>query len=316
MMVLLGTVACFKKIKTAAQPEELGKILFFDPRISYNNTKSCGSCHDPKYAFTDGYKKSIGIYGDNTLRNSRSLVNLYNNQYFTAADSNVHSLEQQMLLPLTKNHPPELGWYNKEDSLVAKIMSIPLYKQMLQSIYGEEDITLKHLVSCIAAYVRSIKWYNTPYDSYTQGNTAALTPDALAGMKLFFSTQTQCANCHGGIDFDEPALNEHYFNVGVTDPPRVTLLNDKDEGLYALTKNESDKGKFLVPTLRNLAFTAPYYHNGSAANLATVIENYNNGGAVDAANKSRLVKKLHLTTAEKKQLLAFLMALSPSEITN
>ncbi len=312
---------------------ELGKKLFFDQRLSYNLTKSCSSCHDPKFAFTDGYKKSIGIYGDIHQRNSKPLFNLIDQQYFTAADSTLHSLVQQMDKPLFNQHPPEMGLYNKEKEIIERLEKDKLYPQLFKEAFGNNDkkISFTKVKESISAFVLTIQSYNSKYDHYLSDKKNILSNNEEAGMVLFFSDRLNCSKCHGGKNFNEPNIvNEtnnklFYFNTGLYNIDGNGSYPANDIGLMQLTKKNIDMGKYKVPTLRNLAFTAPYYHDGTASTLSEVIEDYNNGGRIIKEGtykgngttnpyKDSRVKKLYLVDTEKKQLLAFLLTLTDSTI--
>jgi cytochrome c peroxidase len=309
----------------------LGKQLFYEFDLSYNQTKSCSSCHDPKFAFTDSYQRSIGIYGDEHQRNSRPLFNLNNQRYLTAADSTIHTLEQQMNNPMFNSHPPELGIGGHEKEIINRLKKKPEYQELFAKSFPGGEINFSNIKTAIAGFLRTIESYNSNYDLYLRGDTAKLNADEKKGMQLFFSNRLGCSNCHGGSNFDLPTIvNEtgnidFYFNTGLYDMDGRGSYPLYDQGLFQKTKNRADMGKFRVPTLRNLVFTAPYYHDGSEQKLLQVLENYNRGGRIiitgenqgdGSANpfKNKFIRKLDLNKTEKKQLLTFLFTLTDSAL--
>jgi cytochrome c peroxidase len=260
-------------------------------------------------------------------RNSRPLFNLQEQYYFTAADSTLHSVVQQMDNPLTNQHPPELGWYGKENILVQRFKNNAEYTKLFELAFGpqKETITYQNTKQAIAQFVLSITSYNSKWDQYNAGDSAIFNMEEKQGKQLFFSTKTNCSQCHGGKNFNTPQLNEIYFNTGIYNVDGKGAYPLYDEGLKEITKNEKDMGKYKVPTLRNLLFTAPYYHDGSENSLAKIIDYYNEGGRIisnglhkgdgtNNSNKQHLIKPLYLNATEKKQLLSFLYALTDSSL--
>ncbi len=337
---IVGLVIIFACSNSSKQPDSkalvmLGKQLFYDVNLSYNQTKSCATCHDPKFAFTDSYKRSIGLYGDLHQRNSKPLFNLQQQYYFTAADSTLHTLEQQMNKPLYTNHPPELGWYHRQTQLVQRLQQIEVYNTLYNNAYKQPiaNMQLPQINTAIAAFILTIKSYSTAYDSYIGGNTNALTANEIAGLQLFTSSKTNCSQCHGGSNFNQPTVRDNngntlnYYNTGLYNIDGMGSYPTYDIGLLQLTNNAMDMGKYKVPTLRNLQYTAPYYHDGSEPTLTQVIANYNQGGRVIAKginkgngttnkHKHLLIKPLYLTQLEQQQLVAFLYTLTDSTLVN
>jgi cytochrome c peroxidase len=311
----------------------LGRHLFYDTKLSLNQTKSCATCHDPKFAFTDSYKRSTGIYGDNLQRNSRPLFNLTTQYYFTAADSTLHSLEAQMNNPLFRQHPLELGLYGKEQEIVNRLMQDATYKKLFKKAFpkAKDSINFTHIKKAIAGFVSSIQSYNTKYDQFVKGNTTLFNKNEKAGMQLFFSNKTNCSKCHGGNNFDQPTVQgdngviELYFNTGIYNVDGKGGYPVTDIGLMEYTKQPIDMGKYKVPTLRNLIYTTPYYHDGSENSLQAVIEQYNTGGrtitvGVNKGDGSKnpykhdFIKPLGLSAIEKQQLFLFLNTLTDSSL--
>ncbi len=302
ILLLFGSVYCATLSRRAAPPSpqaQLGKKLFFDTRLSATGSKSCASCHDPRFAFSDGYRTSPGLLGDTVRRNAPSLINSALLRSFNWADPDIHTFEEQMLRPLFGTTPPELGLtrttpahpYAKPlDSLLAELSRDRDYQPLFQKAYPKalNGWTLEHLTAAIGAFERTLVSLNSPYDAFLKGKSAALSPEAQRGANLFFSPQTGCANCHSGTLF----TNHQFYYAGFPD--------SDDRGLYEHTQNPSDTFKFRTPTLRNLSFTAPYFHDGRATTLTDV---FNTPG-----------HRVELSTNQQLDLIFFLESLSDSTV--
>ncbi len=310
----------------------LGRYLFYDRRLSINNTKSCGTCHNPAFAFTDGYKRSLGAFADLHQRNTEPLFNLAQQKYFTAADSSIHSVLQQMNNPLFKTTPAEMGVKGSEDIILERLKKEKIYISLFSKI--DDQITWQNIKSAIASFELSLVSNNSAYDKFINGDQSALSQSAKKGMELFNSASLKCKSCHGGENFSTPLLaNErkdtsYYFNTGLYNTDGKGSYPSYDQGLYQFTLVLNDMGKFRVPTLRNLAFTAPYYHDGSAASLTEVIENYARGGRLIKEGiykgdgktntyKHAFINGFVLNETNKLDLINFLLSLSdPSFVNN
>jgi cytochrome c peroxidase len=320
-----------KQSATKEDSVQIGRYLFFDRRLSVNNTRSCATCHNPQFAFTDGYKRSLGVFADLHQRNTQALFNLAHLKYYTAADSTLHSVLQQMDNPLFNDHPAEMGLRGNEDLILKKIKADTLYQQLFKVL--TQEITLNTIRANISAFILSLQSTNAAYDKFMNGDTTALTASQKHGLQLFFSPALKCASCHGGINFSSPTVTNkkgdtlYYFNTGIYNLDTAGAYPAYDQGLYQLTKNNNDRGAFRVPSLRNLAFTAPYYHDGSAADLNEVIENYERGGrkinegiykgnGAENKNKQALIAGFTITGLEKTDLVNFLFSLSDSSFIN
>ncbi len=325
-MLILFCIHCKPKPSAIITLQQLGHKIFYDNKLSYNQTKACVSCHDPKFAFTDGYKKSIGSQGDLHQRNSKPLFNLGTLKYFTASDSTIHNVLQQMQRPMFNTNPIELGWKGKENEILNRFNNDAEYQKLFLQLYNNNKITLLQLQEAIAAYVLSIESYNSKYDAFLNGNKNILKQNEIDGKNLFFDT-LHCNNCHGGKNFDMPLNNDFYANTGLYNIDANGSYPLSDVGLMQFTKQQMDMGKFKIPTLRNLSYTAPYYHDGSTNNLLAVLRHYNDGGRIinngeNAGNgienkyKSPLIKTLHLSKNQQLQLLSFLLSLNDSTIVN
>jgi cytochrome c peroxidase len=330
-VLLLGQMmnSCTSKNKTLAGADsvkiELGRYLFFDRRLSVNNTRSCATCHNPQFAFTDGYKRSLGVYADLHQRNTQPLFNLAYLKYFTAADSTLHSSMQQMNNPLYNDHPAEMGVKGNETSILEKITTDKMYQQLFAAV--QKEISWLNIKQAISSFINSIYSGNAAYDHFQKVDSSALTTSQKKGLQLFFSDELKCASCHGGFNFSSPTVtNEkgdtvYYFNTGLYNVDGKGAYPAYDEGLFHLTKSKTDKGKFRVPSLRNLVFTAPYFHDGSAATLTDVIENYTAGGrklqqGIYAGDgtvnpyKHAFISGFSISAADKINLISFLQSLS------
>ena len=310
---------------------QLGRYLFFDRRLSVNNTRSCATCHNPQFAFTDGYKRSLGMYADLHQRNTQPLFNLSYLKYFTAADSTLHSPLQQMDNPLFNNHPAEMGVKGNEEKILQKIKVDENYKQLFAKV--KTEVSWANIKSFISLFINSLQSNNSPYDQFIKGDSATLTLSQKRGVQLFFSVKLKCASCHGGFNFSTPSVTDEkgdttfYFNTGLYNTDGKGAYPAYDEGLYQLTKNKTDMGKFRVPSLRNLAFTAPYFHDGSAASLTEVVDSYAGGGRKIAKGiykgdgnknpyKHAFISGFAISEADKINLISFLQSLSETSFIN
>lgn len=337
LVLLFGQMmnSCKNKTEKVAVTDsakiQLGRYLFFDRRLSINNTRSCATCHNPQFAFTDGYKRSLGVYADLHQRNTQPLFNLGYLKYFTAADSTLHSPLQQMDNPLFNNHPAEMGVKGNEENILQNINADENYKQLFAE--AKTEISWTNIKTFISLFINSLKSANSPYDKFIKGDSMALTLSQKKGFQLFFSAELKCASCHGGFNFSTSSITNEkadtifYFNTGLYNVDGKGAYPAYDVGLYQLTKNKADMGKFRVPSLRNLSFTAPYFHDGSAASLTEVIEVYVNGGRKieegiykgDGSKnplKHPFISGFAISEADKLNLISFLQSLSDTAFTN
>ena len=273
---------------------ELGKMLFFDKRLSGDNTISCGTCHDPDKGFADGKVRAIGFGGKELGRHSPTVLNAaYNGPQFW--DGRAASLEEQAEKPIEA----EVEMNLPRAVLVSRLLAIPEYKRRFQEVFGEAP-SLENVAKAIAAFERTVVASDSPFDRYARGDKKALTDQEKRGLILFMS-KAACSQCHNG-----PNFTDNQFHVlGV--PQQGPLAEDM--GRYTVTKEGKDKMAFKTPTLRNIALTAPYAHDGAFQTLEEVVEFYNKGG-VSVPNKSAKILKLNLTQREKEDLVAFLKALT------
>ncbi len=313
---------------------KLGKYLFYDRRLSVNHTRSCATCHNQEFAFTDGYKKAIGAFADVHQRNTQPLFNLGYLKYLTAADSSVHSALDQIKNPLYNDHPIEMGIKGHEEKILLPILQDKKYKSLFaESFPGENDpISWKNIEISISDFLYTIVSDHSPFDQYKKGDSGKLSARQKRGMQLFFSNELKCSSCHGGFNFSTPTVTNQegrtifYFNTGLYNIDGKGAYPDNDNGLYQYTHKRNDIGKFRVPSLRNLAFTAPYLHDGSASSLREVIDIYRNGGRNIhkgmnkgdgrlSPNKDPRVTGFKLSNEDGKNLVDFLLSLTDSSLT-
>ncbi len=276
---------------SSAAKVELGRLLFFDPVLSENNDIACATCHQPDLGFSDGKTKAVGPGGTELTRNTPTLWNVaYAQNLFW--DGRLHSLEAQAEMPLT--HPDEMG-VTSTDALIAELAAIPEYADMFSNTFDDDGVTLENMERALAAFQRSLISNNSPFDQYAAGNFEALTAQQRRGLALFRSGATRCFECHTAPTF----ANDTFRIVGVEsdDPGRAGVSED------------GQPGAFKVPTLRNIALTAPYMHNGSMATLEEVIDFYADGGG-SVENQDIFVNGFDLNEQEKADLIAFLHALT------
>lgn len=266
---------------------ELGRRLFYDTRLSGNQTQSCGNCHRQELAFTDALPVSVGSTGEETHRGAMSLTNVAYNPVQNWASTAVVSLEDQALVPLFAEHPVELGLANMEDELLRRLRAEPLYLDLFAAAFpGEaEPITVPNAVRAIAAFERTLLSFDAPYDRYFRGDTNALSASALRGLDLFNSERLECFHCHGGFNFTDGVMHDGtripeilFHNTGLYNIDGRGGYPEPNRGIYELTGQPRDMGRFRAPTLRNITVTAPYMHDGSVADLDAVLDHYAAGG--------------------------------------
>ncbi len=298
-----------QKIKTQSF-ERLGELLFFDKDLSINKSKSCANCHNPSLFFTDGYRRAIGTYGDVMARNTPSIINSASLKSFNWADPNIFTYQQQMITPLFSFIHFEMGMQKGNEEDAKKILN----KKMYQPFIKNNKKIWATIINAIASYQQLLISSNSKYDLFIQGKIK-FDKEELLGKELFFSNSLNCSQCHGGNNFNEPANNiPRFINTGIYEDNKILY---GDSGLANITKKQEDIGKFRIPSLRNVAATAPYYHDGSGATLKEVIENYAQGGSVNNTknkNKHELIKGFKISENEKKCLIKFLNTLTDSSI--
>ena len=281
---------------TTPEKVELGRLLFFDKRLSADGTVACASCHDPKYAFAEPHAVSTGIKGQKGGRSAPSCVNrVFSTTQFW--DGRAPTLEEQAKGPLV--NPIEMGNPN-HDAVVTRLRGIKGYVARFQKVFGTSEITIDHVAKAIAAFERTLVSGDSPYDRYDSGaDPKALSASQQRGLELYRG-KARCTLCHGGFNFTD----EKFHNLGVG-----TEKKKPDAGRSAISKAAGEWGAFKTPSLREIALTAPYMHDGSLRTLEEVVDYYNRGGRHNRAIDKDL-QPLKLTTQEKQDLVEFMKSLS------
>jgi len=279
-----------------AEKIELGRSLFFDGRLSADGKISCVTCHDPKQGWAGHDATDTGINGRVGDRNSGTVVN---SGYMTFQfwDGRARSLEEQALGPI--QNPVEMG--ETLPNVLRKLDAVPGYRTQFQAVFGT-GVTADGMAKALAAFERTIVSGPGPFDRYLAGDKKAMSPAAVRGAELF-KGKGGCAACHSGPIFSD----QGFHNLGVG-----AKAAHPDVGREAVTKNPADRGRFKTPGLRNVARTYPYMHDGKTKTLADVVDTLDRGGIANP-NLDPLVKPLNLTAKEKRNLVAFLKALTGPE---
>lgn len=305
---------------------ELGRMLYFDTRLSGDSSKSCASCHVPETGWTNRAQLSDGYPGTKHWRSVPTVLNAaYQKAFFW--DGRAASLEEQAQGPIQA--PIEMN--QNPDHLVEKLSMIPDYRKRFKEVF-DGPITFDNIAKAIAAFERTVVSRNVPFDKFLAGDKSALDEDQVKGLRLFVG-KAGCIACHNGPNLSdgkfhaigvpeiEPLQKEsdriatrHFFAKG------AGYKNDKegykiprDYGREIISKKAEDRGKFLTPSLREIANTPPYMHNGAFTTLEEVVDFLSRGGG-DLPNKDPLIRPLNLTDEEKRHLVAFLESLSGDEI--
>jgi cytochrome c peroxidase len=295
---------------------DLGRRLFYDRRLSGEGTFSCASCHQQARAFTDGRAQAIGATGALHARSAMSLANVAYNASLGWADPALLTLEAQMAVPMFNEHPIELGLKGREADVIARFEAdAPRFRAAFPG--DPAPVSLRNVVRAIAAFERTLVSGDTPFDRYLyRDDKGAMTPGALRGMKLFFSDRLRCAECHGSFNLSGPVTFEKaekaeiiFHNTGLYDVDGRGSYPASDRGLFDRSQRERDMGRFRAPTLRNVAVTAPYMHDGSVPTLEAAIAHYAVGGRGSPFRSDR-VRGFLIAADEKTDLVAFLESLT------
>ncbi|MBA2660988.1 MAG: di-heme enzyme [Bradymonadaceae bacterium] len=318
---------------------ELGRHLFYDTRMSANQSFSCASCHRQELAFTDGLARSEGSTGEVHPRGAMSLTNVAYNAAFNWANPLIGGLEAQALLPMFGETPVELGLAGKEDELFARLRAAPDYPAMFARAYppsaGEDPVNLANLVRALGAFQRTLISGNSAFDRAIYADPPeALSESAARGMELFFSERLECFHCHGGFNFSDSVDHQgqvlaemSFHNTGLYNYDFLGAYPADNTGIHEFSGRAEDMGRFKAPTLRNIALTAPYMHDGSIASLSEVLDHYAVGGRTLASGpyagdgsrsplKSAFLVGFSLSDQEKADVLNFLEALSDEEFVS
>jgi cytochrome c peroxidase len=314
------------------EKEHLGRLLFYDQRLSFDGSMSCASCHRQELAFTDGLARAVGATGERHQRNTMTLTNVAFNATFTWSDPNLHWLEDQALVPMRNLDPIELGLAGREDEMLARLRGDDDYPALFAGAFpeGADPITLTNVVRAIATFERVMLSADSTYDRYlASGDPAVLGELAHRGMELFFSEALACGRCHAGFNLSGPVVWHEsppieaplFHNTGLYNLPGGRYP-DESPGVSEHTGLKRDRGKFRAPTLRNVALTAPYMHDGSIESLEEVVAHYAAGGRARVAeteggaggrpnpHQSELVRPQRLSEDDRRALVAFLDSLT------
>ncbi len=270
----------------------LGKQLYFDTRLSKDNTVSCATCHNPAMGWSDAGPTSVGIAGQ---KGGRRAPPVSNAAYLLLQvwDGRAPSLEEQAKGPIA--NPIEMG--NTHEVMIKTVEGIQGYAAEFKAVFGTPDITIDRVANAIAAFERTVVTTDSPFDRYAAGDENAMTPQERAGLEIF-NGKGHCSACHWGPHFTDG----RFHNIGVRpqDPAKPDL------GRSEITKDPRDKGAFKTPTVRDAGLRAPYLHDGSEKTLESLVEFYNRGGDIDDGNLDPLIVPLGLTQQEKEALVAFM----------
>jgi cytochrome c peroxidase len=309
---------------------ELGRRLFHDTRLSGDGTVACASCHKPELAYTDGRARAKGVGENIHPRSAMSLANVAYNATLGWDDPGLTRLEDQARVPLLNTHPPEMGVAGREQEVLARFAGDRRYRDLFSRAFPQEDrpVTLRNVTRALASFERTLISGNSPYDRWAyQGQVDALDPDQRAGAGLFFSRRLQCFRCHSGFNLSGPVVYQgsgapepQFHNTGLYNQDGRGGYPAPNTGVHRFTGRLADMGKFRAPTLRNIALTAPYMHDGSIPTLEAVLDHYAAGGraryagseagGIESAQTDQLMTGFELTARERGQLIAFLEALT------
>lgn len=309
----------------------LGRRLFYDTRLSVTGDFSCGSCHLQSLAFTDGKPLGIGATGETHPRNSMSLTNVAYSSVLTWANPLMQDLETQSLVPLFGEHPVEMGMAGREGEILAMLREDETYATLFPTAFAEDadPFTVRNLTKAIASFERTLISGNSPYDRYRYGgDPTAISESAKRGEALFNSERLECFHCHSGFNFSDSVMHERspfrevaFHNTGLYNIDGNGAYPPDNPGIYEITHDPAHMGHFKAPTLRNVAVTAPYMHDGSIATLEEAIAHYAAAGRTiesgdyagvgsDNPLKSIFVVGFELAEQEREDVLAFLRSLT------
>lgn len=324
------------------QKVALGRRLFYDTRLSDNQTQSCASCHKQSLAFTDGRKTGLGSTGQSHPRSAMAIVNVGYAASVTWADPELAitnggaALEKQAEAPLYGTAPVELGMSSKR-ALEERLRDVPLYKKLFAEAFPDEaqPISADNVTRALAAFERTLISGNSPFDRYMAGDKSALSAQAKRGYDLFFGERLECFHCHAGFNFSDHVhyagkvqVELHYHNTGLYNVDGHGAYPAPNTGVFAFTGEPNDMGLFKAPTLRNIAVTAPYMHDGSVATLSDALDHYAAGGRTISEGpnkgvgktspmKDKLVRGFTFSEQDRADVIAFLESLTDQEfLTN
>jgi cytochrome c peroxidase len=318
---------------------ELGRFLFYDLRMSLNGEGSCSTCHIQRYGFTDQRPLAIGVTGQSHPRRAMPLANVAWFAVFNWANPTVTQLEDQSTTPLFNSHPIELGLDQQNDRFLKVIATDPVYTRLFPQAFRSHQgpYIFLEIRQALAAFERTLISGNSPYDRFRYGHEEnAISESAKRGEDLFFHAPLSCTRCHGGFTFGGETIYQtdpsdgggahgiEFQNNGLYNLAGQWTYPADNLGLYEITHNPADIGKFRPPSLRNVAVRAPYMHDGSLRTLDQVLDHYAHGGQIIPSgrnagdgsknpNKSRFISGFTLTQQQREDLKAFLESLTDEE---
>lgn len=315
----------------------LGRYLFYDKRLSGNQTFSCATCHQQKLGFTDANVTGMGSTGEHHPRRVSTLTNAGYDTVLTWANPLQRKLEKQMLLPMFGDHPVELGLAGRDKELIARLKADDRYRRLFPAAFPQspDPFTLESITKAIASFERTMISLSSPYDRYRYGGEAnAISASAKRGETLFFGEKLECFHCHGGINFSDSSADTRtrltrvaFHNTGLYNIGSDGAYPANNTGLYEFTRDPKDMGAFKVPTLRNVAVRAPYMHDGSVKDLNAVLDHYSAGGrtigngpnAGDGSknpHKDVVLKGFTLSAQDRADVIDFLKSLTDEKFLN
>jgi cytochrome c peroxidase len=319
---------------TTVEKVELGRHLFYDVRLSANDTMSCASCHRQELAFTDGRTVSLGSTGENTPRNSMSLANVGYASTLTWANPLLRTLERQAIVPMFGESPVELGILEARH-IEEEIGTIETYDELFRAAFpsAKKRPTLEQIVQAIAAFQRTLISANAPFDRWIRSeDRGALSEAALRGYELFNSERLECFHCHVSFNLSD---HVHWLDKAFFEAPfhNTALYNidgkgaypEPNTGVHSVSQDPKDMGFFKAPTLRNIALTAPYMHDGSIETLDEVLDHAGGREILEGPNAGKgstsplrdtLLRGFEITPNEKRDVIEFLNSLTDSEFVS
>jgi cytochrome c peroxidase len=310
----------------------LGRHLFYDKRLSRDGSLACASCHEQARAFTDGKAVSQGVTGESGTRSAMSLANVAYLPVLTWQNPQLTALEVQALIPLFGEHPVEMGLAGRESQLFATLQADPVYRALFARAFPDEArqgdaalYSLATLARALASFQRTLLSFGSPYDRYRYGGQPkALSAAARRGEELFFGEKLECYHCHGGFNFTDNLKHARtafaetgFHNTGLYNVDGRGTYPASSPGIVEFTGEPRDAGRFRTPTLRNVAVTAPYMHDGSIATLPQVLrEHYAQAGRAVSLGQGRnplrseFIAGFEISEAEIADVVAFLESLT------
>jgi cytochrome c peroxidase len=316
---------------------ELGRHLFYDERLSVNEQISCSNCHRQAFAFADNRPTSPGATGEIGVLNAPSLANVAYAAPLTWAHARIETIEQQLLGPMFGEAPIEMGMAGNEAEIAARLRADDTYIDLYAAAFGDGALervgALDDARYALASFVRSLVSDDSAFDRFLDGDASAMDERAVRGSELFYSARLGCGNCHAGFAMTVASRSvastgspsAAFHNIGLYNIDGAGGYPAEAPGLVAESGIERDTGRFRVPSLRNVALTAPYMHDGSIASLEDVIRIYERGGRqiTDGPNagdgrlsplRSEQLRDFDLTDTERADLIAFLTALTDESL--